>query len=90
MWRYPKGCRWHTIVDGVVSEMQKKHQPTNVEWLADPSRWRWVDTQMIVVQPRGKCKWWLFEVSMHGPARFIAAGKEPDALNMRAVLGLDA
>lgn len=82
---YPKGCRWHVVANAVVSELHKTTQPKRIEQL-NTARWRQGDTHWVVVQPRGKRKWWLFEIALGAFPVFIAAGDDPDPLIMRAIL----
>lgn len=82
---YPKGCRWYVVANAVVSELHKTTQPKRIEQL-NTAGWRQDDTHWVVVLPRGKRKWWLFEIPFGERASFIAAADDPDPLIMRAIL----
>lgn len=77
---YRKGCRWYRIENGSVSEKLKVTTRTYITALGSS-----VPPCRIVVQPRGKRKWWLYELTL-GNATFIATGYEPEPLIMRALL----
>jgi hypothetical protein len=78
---YPKGCRYFGVVNGEVSSMVKITQRTTIECLGPID-----DLVHIIVQPRGKKKWWLFRVCWEEFPRFVACAEEPDSLIMRAIL----
>jgi hypothetical protein len=79
---YPKGCRYFMIAEGAVSTMGYSEQRLLIEHMVPRDGW-------VVVQPRGRMKWWLFRDDndswMRGPA-FVAVAREPDSLIMRALL----
>lgn len=83
---YPKGCRYYVVADGSVSPVNKRVSRCNIDDLG-PGGGQGRDRVCVVVQPRGKKKWWLFRRHWNESARFITTGSDPDPLVMRALLG---
>lgn len=73
---YPKGCRYILVRNGSIDPQRKRTQRTTVMDLT-----RWQDDAFVVVQPRGKMKWWLYHSN-----KFVACGHDPDTLVMQALL----
>jgi hypothetical protein len=81
---YPNGCRWYRVNSGVVAgcfKAKERRLVDNLMCAQSPQ-----ETVFVVVQPRGKMKWWLFRREPLGWAHFVASSIEPDSLIMRAVL----
>ena len=88
MRHYPIGARWYAISNGVVSDMILSKNPKGIRELFFDSPMRHATgNRYVVVQPRGKQKWWLFRRKDIETPILIDSGRERDPLIMRAVLG---
>lgn len=90
MIKYPKGARWYVIANGECTELLKTKTPKGIKELFFDSPMRKSGpVRYVVVQPRGKQKWWLFGRYGYFEPRFLVNSREPTPLIMRAVLGAD-
>lgn len=84
---YPKGCRYHVVFGGKVYPLAKTDYWQRISNIM-PTNAHHSDGACVVVQPRGKKKWWLFASGEHfNEINFVATAHEPDSLIMRALLG---
>lgn len=81
MRRYPKGARWYTIVGNDVSGRLKTTSPCDIYGLM------FYGVTTVIVQPRGRQKWYRFDLSRGGSARLTETGDDPDPMIMKALLG---
>lgn len=83
MRNYTKGCRWFVVTGSVVDARRKTTLSTSIENLIP---WR-SDPVSVVVQPRGKQQWLLFQRGSMGLGVILKArAGEPDSLIMQALL----
>lgn len=89
MRKFPKGARWFTIHDGSVSQLLKTNNEKGIKELFFDSMIRHSQgRRYVVVQPRGKLKWYLFYRDWHEEPRLVDTGSDHAPLVMRAILGV--
>lgn len=83
---YPKGCRYYVVANGQVYPLKITRQRAIIEGIM-PTFTYDDRSAAVVVQPRGKKKWWLFEPGEYfNSIKFITTAPDPDPLIMRALL----